>query len=98
MISQSYLILISVIGFIFGIAVGVAGALFALSRDESMVKLEPDQMIINRAMKGHVMVQVTTDVLRKFIMDKDISPDVQEARSLYGDNKYKSDIKTEDLK
>lgn len=83
-----YVILCLLVGF----ALGVCAAMYFVSRDNDLVHLQEDEVIIKRPMSDFVLVQVTPEVARRLVQNKgeEIGPNASEARSLYPEKAMKS--------
>lgn len=81
--------------FIGGIILGAVGWAVVIARDEEVVKLQPDEVIIKRPHPELILVQVAPDVARRLINsggDMIISPNKTEARALYPERTFRAKI------
>lgn len=81
MISAWWLLLVPVAG-----AIGAGAVLFVMARDEFLVRIEPDQMIVKKPAEGLILVALTKEMARRVIMKKENSSGHTEARDLYLSN------------
>ena len=75
----------SVISFIVGIVIGSFGAMFIIANDNSLAKINEDEVIIKRPDPNLILVQVTPEIARRLINDSGelIPPNPSEARAMY---------------
>jgi hypothetical protein len=68
------------IGLFVGLVIGWFVAVYRMSIDTQLVRLESDQLICKKPPEGHILMAVTVDVARKLLNKKNMTQN--EMRSL----------------
>lgn len=61
---------------------GWFSAIFRISRDENIVKLQPDEAVCKKPPENHILVAVGPDVARRLVYDQEKQYDQTEMRNL----------------
>lgn len=74
-----------VIAALSGLVIGAVTMAFIISRDESLMKVDENHVVVMKPQENHVLVQVTPDVLRRMVLSGNESDQIKvaEARNLY---------------
>ncbi len=67
----------------FAFVLGVLITLYVVARDEKLVRIESDEIIVKKPGEGLVLVALTQEMARRVIMKKENTASQTEARDLY---------------